>query len=81
MVCTTWCRAALTRRDMEARRDAGSRTFIIEVELRPCLHWMRNPDGSVNFANPAVVRVLALATRLLVADRRLIAAWQRLHRV
>ena len=34
MVCATWCRAALTRRDMEARRDAGSRTFIVEVELR-----------------------------------------------
>ena len=40
-----------------------------------------NPDGSVNFANLAVVRVLALATRLLVADRLLVAAWQALHRV
>ena len=62
-------------------RVAHGRTFIIEVELQPSLHLMRNADGSVNFHNPAVVRVLALATRLLVADRLLIAAWQRLHRV
>jgi hypothetical protein len=80
MVCATWCRAALTRRDMEARRDAGSRTFIVEVELRPSLHWMRNRDGSVNFHDAAVVHALAMATRLLVADRLLVVAWLALHR-
>jgi hypothetical protein len=62
-------------------RDAGSRTYIVEFELRPSLHWMRNRDGSVNFHDPAVVHALAMATRLLVADRLLAVAWLALHRV
>jgi hypothetical protein len=40
---------------------------------------MRNPDGWVNFGNPAVVHVLALVACLLVADRQLVAAWLALH--
>jgi hypothetical protein len=51
---------------MELRRDADSRNFIVEFDLRPRLGWMLNPDGSVNFHNQRVVHALALATRLLI---------------
>ena len=46
----------------------------------PWLKWRLKADGSVNFHGPRGVHDLAQATRLLVADRQLCAAWMKLLR-